>query len=380
MRMRALSRYLSMLLLLSLMHFGPTACSSAQQEQGLQGEEYEQGDQEQEQQGQEQEQQQEQEEQEQQQQQEQEEQEQGEYDNENSELENEDLNGNEGQQASEDGDNAGFNNQLQNSDDELQQIIEQENAGNELDANQQDFEQNLQQNGEQFVNDSEQNVDQTFNNEQVVEEEPVQQVSDQGEQFVNSQPVQENTLVNEQVANEPLSAAAPTGNLPEIGTTMSYIVERGDTLGKIATKIYGDIGRWREVMKLSNLADPNRIYPGDVVYYQLDEQSQSFAQAYENTPKSSTTVQPGDTLAKIATNVYGNSSAWMNIWRQNDWINDPTKLTVGKTVYYINPGQIVATLKSLRETAKNTFAYAKKAIEQAAEDSLNITVEFVHNG
>ena len=379
--MQTLWRFLSLLLFLSLVHLGPAACSSAQQEQGLQGEEQLQEDQEQEEQEEQQQQEQEEEEQQQQEEEQQQEQQQEQGDYNNAELNNEDLNGNEDQQVS---DNEGFDNQLQNSDDELQQIMEQENESDQLNANQQDFEQNLQQTGEEFVDNNldqemQQDVEQQMDQEmQQVNDQMVDQVNDQMEQVVQNDQMQAEPM-QEQMDQGGASMAAPAGKLPEMGTTMAYIVERGDTLGKIATKVYGSISKWREVMSLSNLADPNKIYPGDVVYYQLNEESYSFAERYENITRGSTTVQAGDTLAKISRRVYGTSSAWMNIWRQNDWINDPTKLIVGKTVYYVNAGEFVAeTLKTAKKKVKQAFSYVKPAIK-AVDNSLNITIEFVHS-
>jgi LysM repeat protein len=96
------------------------------------------------------------------------------------------------------------------------------------------------------------------------------------------------------------------------------------------------------------LANPNRIFPGDVIYYQLNAQSTSFAQAYESTPRQQITVQPGDTLATIAQNVLGNGKAWKHIWRQNDTVNNPDRLEVGQTIYYIAPGALTAQLNKIR--------------------------------
>ncbi|MBI3332716.1 MAG: LysM peptidoglycan-binding domain-containing protein [Candidatus Omnitrophica bacterium] len=43
-----------------------------------------------------------------------------------------------------------------------------------------------------------------------------------------------------------------------------YTVQRGDTLEKIAAKVYGDSSQWRRIYKANQdkLKGPNRIYPG----------------------------------------------------------------------------------------------------------------------
>jgi len=151
------------------------------------------------------------------------------------------------------------------------------------------------------------------------------------------------------VESAPMAAGPSAGPaLPEIGSKMPYIVQAGDTLAKIATKIYGSNARWKEISNLTGLANPSRIYPGDVVYYTLDQSSVTFATAYDSVQRSSTQVQQGDTLATIARRVYGNSQAWKAIWRQNDGINNPDRLSVGMTVYYIQSGALSAALNEVR--------------------------------
>lgn len=52
--------------------------------------------------------------------------------------------------------------------------------------------------------------------------------------------------------------------LPEPGSFTLHVVERGDTLGKIARDRLGDAQRWREIfdMNRDRLVDPDRIYCG----------------------------------------------------------------------------------------------------------------------
>lgn len=141
------------------------------------------------------------------------------------------------------------------------------------------------------------------------------------------------------------AASTPAGNgLPETGSKMPYVVKRGDTLGTIAAKIYGDKSHWKEIASLSSLKNPSRIYPGDVVYYQLTQQTTSFASSYENSARKEVTVQQGDTLATIAKRVLGNSQEWKAIWRQNDTVDNPDKLKVGQTIYYVDAGGFASNM------------------------------------
>lgn len=145
---------------------------------------------------------------------------------------------------------------------------------------------------------------------------------------------------------EPMAsiASSPVVGLPEMGAKMAYVVQQGDTLSKIAGRIYGDMGRWRELADLTGVANPSRIYPGDVIYYALDESSKAFAQTYESLNRGMTTVQSGETLATISKRIFGKHRNWKSIWRQNDNIDDPDNLVPGTTIYFVTQDQLSAAL------------------------------------
>ena len=142
------------------------------------------------------------------------------------------------------------------------------------------------------------------------------------------------------------SPAGPA--IPELGSKMPYIVQKGDTMARISARIYGSTSRWQEMASLSGLANPSRIYPGDLVYYTLDDQSVAFATAYENVAKSEEQVQPGDTLASISARVYGSSTNWKSIWRQNETIQNPDVIPPGSTVYYISQSALTAEVNKVK--------------------------------
>jgi nucleoid-associated protein YgaU len=162
------------------------------------------------------------------------------------------------------------------------------------------------------------------------------------------------------VADASMAAPVSSAGLPEMNSKMSYVVQKGDSLAKIAQRIYGDMSKWREMAELSGLENPSWIYPGDVVYYRLTEQSMAFAGTYENVARAEVTVQAGDTLSTIASRVLGDSSSWKSIWRENDNINNPDQLEVGSVVYYIAPGTLTAALKA----SKAQFAVSKIEIKK----------------
>ena len=146
---------------------------------------------------------------------------------------------------------------------------------------------------------------------------------------------------------QPGGSPADVG-LPELGSKMAYIVSQGDTLAKISQKIYGTASRWNELASLSGITHPSRIYPGDLVYYTLDEGAVAFAKAYEAIPRSEEQVKQGDTLASISQRIYGTSKAWRSIWRQNDKIDNPDVVTPGTTVFYVPKGAMSAAVQKVK--------------------------------
>ncbi len=173
-------------------------------------------------------------------------------------------------------------------------------------------------------------------------------------------PVAEVAPPTETVAAQP----AAVGGLPETGSKMPYVVEAGDTLGKIATKVYGDQKRWREISGLTGLSNPNHIFPGDVIYYSLDEKSAQFAANYESIKRQKDVVQQGDTLASIAKRIYGSSRSWRHIWRQNDHIDNPDKLEPGTVIYYLEK-ESIKTASNKNKMNDKVQTAAKKVLKAA---------------
>jgi nucleoid-associated protein YgaU len=245
-----------------------------------------------------------------------------------------------------------------------------ENFGNENFANDQFAQENAgafeNQDGQNFANDQFNSLggenpllanDNQANNdlENIIEEinnasQGDGSLSNVVEQGVGGNEEISNAVV-EQDANTTLVGTPLAPGLPELGSKMSYIVKPGDTLVAIAQKIYGDGNQWTEIANFTGLANPRLIYPGDVVYYQLTQQTQSFASAYESVQRTEIQVQQGDTLSRIAGRVLGDPSKWKMIWRQNDNIDNPDELTAGTTIFYVEPGMLSSAL----EIFKNHF-------------------------
>jgi LysM repeat protein len=119
-----------------------------------------------------------------------------------------------------------------------------------------------------------------------------------------------------------------------MGSKMAYYVMRGDTLGAIAQKVYGSRGKWKALQSENGLADANKIYPGDVIYYTLSEASKAFAEKYEIGNRQAHTVAKGDSLARLAAKFYGTQGAWRALWKENPQVLNPDRIRVGMILTY----------------------------------------------
>jgi nucleoid-associated protein YgaU len=56
--------------------------------------------------------------------------------------------------------------------------------------------------------------------------------------------------------------AKPAGSSPALG--FGYEVQKGDTLSKIAKRVYGDASRWNEIWEANKaqIPNPDLIHPG----------------------------------------------------------------------------------------------------------------------
>ena len=96
----------------------------------------------------------------------------------------------------------------------------------------------------------------------------------------------------------------------------TYTVQAGDTLSGIASK-YGTT--YEELARINNIANPNVIYPGQVIKINGGKVEKIY------------TVKSGDTLSEIA-NKYG--TTWQNIYNNNRDI-------IGSNPNLIKPGQVL---------------------------------------
>lgn len=79
-------------------------------------------------------------------------------------------------------------------------------------------------------------------------------------------------------ASEPTTPAS-TGSTPS-GDTGEYVVVPGDTLMKISRKIYGSVRQWKQLASQNQLDPARPIFPGDTLVFEKNAQSQAFVENY----------------------------------------------------------------------------------------------------
>jgi|GEM_PF-8489 len=109
------------------------------------------------------------------------------------------------------------------------------------------------------------------------------------------------------------------------------VVQKGDTLSKIAKRYYGDPMKYPVIFEANQpmLEHPDKIYPGQTL--RIPSLEGVFA-ATENGAMNYT-VQKGDTLGKISKNMYGTASKYMVIFNANtDVLSDPNVIKPGQNL------------------------------------------------
>ncbi len=140
-----------------------------------------------------------------------------------------------------------------------------------------------------------------------------------GEKFFSSSPA------------NPSPSAAPTSNPNEKGLGGTYTVQEGDTLWKIAEKIYDDGFKWRLLAEANNIPlERPLVEPGTVLKIPEVNNSELGSALPSPTPPTIYKVQPGDSLWKIAERFLGSGWKWKELARVNQIpLNNP-RLAVGQ--------------------------------------------------
>jgi nucleoid-associated protein YgaU len=130
------------------------------------------------------------------------------------------------------------------------------------------------------------------------------------------------------VMNEvaPVATATSSGSGSEV-----YEVQGGDTLMKIAFKVYGDVYQWRKVLddNSDRISDPGRLVKGTQLKVD-NAPNEDYYNGYERY-----LIKSGDTLGIISDDVYGTQKKWKQLWKMNDGlVKDPNRIYAGFFLRY----------------------------------------------
>lgn len=145
---------------------------------------------------------------------------------------------------------------------------------------------------------------------------------------------------NENTTPPPMNEVAPSdssasntnfgGGMGDVSASGEYVVKRGDTLMKIAYRLYGDMQKWRELASLNSakISDPNKISVG----MKIAHNGGTFA---DSRTGEKYIIQHGDTLASISEKLLGSRKRWREIYEQNKpMVSHPNKIYAGFVLYY----------------------------------------------
>lgn len=132
----------------------------------------------------------------------------------------------------------------------------------------------------------------------------------------------------------------------QINTT-TYVVQKGDTLWKIASQSYGDGQYFSHISQANNIKNPNLIFVGQSLKITALSDQQKAVQApatkgqisgqawsQDNTHYMEYTIIKGDSLWKIAEAQLGDPYRWPELYHIN-------KAVIGKNANLIYPGTVI---------------------------------------
>jgi len=137
-------------------------------------------------------------------------------------------------------------------------------------------------------------------------------------------------------AAQRLSRSTGAGALDSSG--LVYVVESGDSMGRIAQKLTGSSGRWPELARANpRITDPNKIYPGQRLTLPASWVTTATPAAPPPavappgvTEGRTYTVKSGDTMTSIARAFTGDGRRWPELASSNPRVTDPNKIYVGQ--------------------------------------------------
>ncbi len=140
-----------------------------------------------------------------------------------------------------------------------------------------------------------------------------------------------------------------------IASSRTYIVQEGDTLGKIAERFYGNAALYEQLAKINNIQNPALIFAGQIitiprdltVAYDYQNNEAVVVPAYEE--ERTYTVKSGDVLDCIVRVLYGsNDRLLVDQFATWNSLSDPNRINVGDVLS-------VPDIRLLRQIQPNDY-------------------------
>ncbi len=137
---------------------------------------------------------------------------------------------------------------------------------------------------------------------------------------------------------------APAGQRVVPPEFRDYVIRPGDTLESIARSLWGDSSLWPAIARSNPLKDPRRLAVGETIRVPVDPENiqgrvvEGDGAAPASTPTADPgwveyTVQPGDSLTRIARSYYGSVRFADAIFEANrETLSSPDALRVGQVL------------------------------------------------
>lgn len=118
---------------------------------------------------------------------------------------------------------------------------------------------------------------------------------------------------------------------------ITYTIQSGDTLWKIAVKYLGTGDNWTKIYEdnKSVISDPNKIFEGQVIVIRItpSDVATTTISAATTTVGNTYTVKTGDSLWKIAKEIYGAGWKWKKIYNANQSVvSSPESIYAGQVI------------------------------------------------
>ncbi len=135
---------------------------------------------------------------------------------------------------------------------------------------------------------------------------------------------------------------------------INYKVKKGDTLMQIAFKLYGDVGRWKEIQANNASKLKSQPHLNSHMTLKVRKPEREFVWQPEGLPYL---IQKNDTLGIVSNNVYSTPKFWKEIWKNNEpLIKNPNVIFAGFTIYYKEKNGFAPLAKTNSATDERTPA------------------------